>query len=75
VTPLLAESVIRQVAKERGIELGPITDAFDARIQGIVSNWPVGVDGSRAIAIGLPAPPDLKTIVEQYLQDFGDAVS
>jgi nucleoside-diphosphate-sugar epimerase len=75
VTPLLAESVIREVAKERGLNPGPITDAFDARIQGIVTNWPVSVDGARAISIGLPAPPDLKTIVEQYLQDFEGGVS
>ena len=46
-------------------------DAFDARIQGIVSNWPVSVDGTRAVALGLPQPPDLHTIVEQYLEDFG----
>ena len=50
---------------------GPITDAFDARIQGIVDNWPVAVDGARAIALGLPQPPPLKQIVEQYIGDFG----
>ena len=71
VTPQLAESVLREVASERGLKLGPITDAFDARIQGIVDNWPVAVDGARAIALGLPSPPPLKQIVEQYLEDFG----
>jgi nucleoside-diphosphate-sugar epimerase len=71
VTPQLAESVLREVAQERGLKLGPITDAFDARIQAIVSNWPVAVDGARAIALGLPQPPPLKQIVEQYLEDFG----
>ena len=71
VTPNLTESILRTVAKERGRTLGPIVDAFDARIQGIVSNWPVSVDGSRALALGLPPPPDLKVIVEQYLEDFG----
>ncbi|MEO6742101.1 MAG: NAD-dependent epimerase/dehydratase family protein [Chthoniobacteraceae bacterium] len=71
VTPQLAESVLCEVASERGLKPGPITDAFDARIQGIVSNWPVAVDGARAIAIGLPSPPPLKQIVEQYLEDFG----
>ena len=71
VTPYLAESVISQVAAERGIKLGAIADAFDARIQGIVSNWPVSVDGARAVALGLPQPPELKVIVEQYLEDFG----
>jgi hypothetical protein len=71
VTPQLAESVLREIAAERGLNLGPITDAFDARIQGIVDNWPVAVDGARAIALGLPQPPPLKQIVAQYLEDFG----
>ncbi len=70
VTPQLAESVIHQVADERGISLGNIVDAFDARIQGIVNNWPQSVDGARAVAIGMPEPPPLKTIVEQYVDDF-----
>ncbi len=71
VTPHLAQAVIQEIAQERGLKPGPITDAFDERIQGIVSNWPVGVDGSRAVSLGLPQPPSLKTIVEQYLEDFG----
>ena len=71
VTPQLAESVLQEVARERGLPLGSIIDAFDPRIQGIVDNWPVAVDGARAISVGLPVPPPLKTIVEQYLQDFG----
>ena len=71
VTPNLAASILQQVASERGLTLGPIVDAFDARIQGIVSNWPVSVDGARAVALGLPSPPPLATIVEQYLADFG----
>ena len=71
VTPQLAESVIREIAQDRGLKLGAIVDAFDARIQGIVDNWPIAVDGARAIALGLPPPPPLKQIVEQYLEDFG----
>jgi nucleoside-diphosphate-sugar epimerase len=71
VTPRLAEEVLRTVAAERGLKLGPIVEAFDARIQGLVSNWPVSVDGTRAVALGLPRPPELKTIVAQYLEDFG----
>ena len=71
VTPQLAESVLREIAEERGLKLGPIVDAFDARIQGIVDNWPVAIDGTRAIALGLSQPPPLKQIVEQYLEDFG----
>ncbi|MSU49633.1 MAG: NAD-dependent epimerase/dehydratase family protein [Opitutus sp.] len=75
VTPNLAEAVIREVAEERGLRIGPIVDAFDPRIQGIVSNWPVSVDGARAIALGLPQPPELKVIVEQYLEDYGPPVA
>lgn len=70
VTPQIAEQVIREVAAEKGITLGPIVDAFNERIQGIVDNWPQQVDGSRAIEIGVPPPPPLKTIVEQYVADF-----
>jgi D-erythronate 2-dehydrogenase len=71
VTPHVAEKVITDMAAERGIQLGPILDAFDARIQGIVDNWPQQVDGARAVALGLPQPPPLKEIVGQYLDDFG----
>jgi len=71
VTPALAESVLREIAGERGMTLGPIEDAFDPRIQGIVDNWPVAVDGSRAAALGLPYPPPLRRIVEEYLEDYG----
>lgn len=70
VTPQLADQVLREISAERGLTLGPIVDAFDARIQGIVDNWPVAVDGARALALGLPSPPPLKEIVEQYLEDF-----
>jgi D-erythronate 2-dehydrogenase len=71
VTPQIAEKVITDVAAKRGITLGPIVDAFDARIQGIVDNWPQQVDGSRAVALGVPQPPPLEEIVGHYLDDFG----
>ena len=70
VTPQIAEKVITEVAAEKGIKLGVIEDAFNERIQGIVDNWPQQVDGSRAVEIGVPPPPPLKTIVEQYVEDF-----
>ena len=70
VTPQIAEKVITEVAAEKGIKLGAIEDAFNERIQGIVDNWPQQVDGSRAVAIGVPPPPPLKAIVEQYVEDF-----
>ncbi len=71
VTPELAESVTREVAARRGLKLGPIVNAWDARIQGIVENWPTSVDGTRAIQLGLPPPPPLSQIIEEYLEDFG----
>lgn len=71
VTPELAAATLDKIARERGLKLGKITEAFDARIQGIVDNWPVAVDGSRALALGLPSPPELEKIVLQYLEDFG----
>jgi len=59
VTPQLAASVIEEVARERGPKLGAIVDAFDARIQGIVDNWPVAVGwrsgaGARVAATAAP---------------------
>ena len=71
VTPLQAESVLRELANELSFQPGPIADAYDPRIQAIVDNWPVAVDGTRATALGLPSPPPLQTIVKQYLEDFG----
>ncbi len=71
VTPALAAAVLDEVARERGISPGRIVDAPDARIQGIVDNWPLAVDGSRGAGLGLPRPPALKVVVEQYLEDFG----
>ena len=70
VTPRLAGETLLEVARERRMKLGPILDAFDLRIQGIVDNWPLSVDGGRALALGLPAPPPLKGIIEHYLEDF-----
>jgi len=71
VTPMLAESITQQIGQERGLTIGPIIEAFDARIQGIVDGWATAVDGARATRLGLPQPPNLKQIVQQYLDDFG----
>ncbi len=70
VMPVMGEAVVREVAAERGITLGPWVEAFDARIQGIVDNWPQAVDGARAVALGLPVPRWLKGIVEAYVGDY-----
>ena len=73
VTPNLAEQVLAEIADENYLNLGPIVDAFDPSIQRIVDNWPTAADGSRAVALGLPEPPTLKQIVEQYLEAFGQS--
>lgn len=70
VTPALAETVVAQVAQQRGLTIGQVVDAFDERIQAIVDGWATAIDGSRAVSLGLPQPPDLTQIVEQYLDDF-----
>ena len=68
VTPTLAEQVLGELSEEKNLELGQIEDAFNSRIQAIVDTWPTAVDGTRAVALGLPEPPPLKQIVEQYLE-------
>jgi nucleoside-diphosphate-sugar epimerase len=70
VTPRDADNATREVARARGIRLGPIRDCFDPRIQEIVDHWPTDIDGSRAIQLGLPHTPPLNEIVEQYLDDY-----
>jgi hypothetical protein len=75
VTPLQAEAVLGRLSAQRGLRVGRIVDAFDARIQGIVDQWPTAVDGSRAVRLGLPEPPDLDRMVSQYLEDFGGSGS
>ena len=73
VTPTLAEQVLSDLTEEQNLALGQIADAFDPRIQAIVDTWPTAADGARAVALGLPEPPPLKQIVEQYLEAFGQA--
>jgi hypothetical protein len=70
VTPAMAETVLNELAGEKTLALGQVSNAFDPRIQAIVDNWPTSVDSSRAMALGLPMPPPLKQIVEQYLEAF-----
>jgi nucleoside-diphosphate-sugar epimerase len=73
VTPAIAGKVLTELAVEKNLSLGQVADVFDPHIQAIVDNWPTAVDGSRAVALGLPEPPPLKQIVEQYLETFGQA--
>ena len=70
VTPAMAGKALSELAEEKNLTLGQIEDAFDPRIQAIVDTWPTAVDGYRAVALGLPEPPPLKKIVEQYLEAF-----
>ena len=70
VTPNLAEKTLKEISNDKKIKIGKIEDSFDPRIQSIVDNWPTAVDGNRAIAIGIPRPPTLKLIIEQYLEHF-----
>ena len=71
VTPVMAGKALSELAEEKNLTLGQIEDAFDPSIQAIVDTWPTAVDGYRAVALGLPEPPPLKKIVEQYLEAFG----
>ncbi len=75
VSPEEAGEALKEICKDQGRIVGPIVDAFDPRIQSIVDNWPVAVDGTRATALGLPRPPSLRQIIEQYLEDFGSPSS
>ncbi len=70
VTPELAERTLKAIASQDNRTMGEIVDSFDARIQGIVNNWPTEIDGSRGVKLGLPQPPTLETIVRQYIEDF-----
>ncbi len=45
---------------------------YDAGIAGICRGWPAAVDGSRALALGLPLERDLEEIVRFYIDDYVD---
>ena len=73
VTPNDAERVVDAVADRLPFAPGEIVDSFDANIQSIVDRWPTAIDGSRAVALGLPEPPPLENIVREYLEDYPPA--
>lgn len=62
--------VLKKVASDRGLTLGPFIDAPNAVIQRIVRGWPVGTDGTRAITAGVPHPSSLEQIILNYITDF-----
>ncbi len=70
VTPDSARAALEMVATERGLTLGPLVEAFDPRIQGIVSGWAEEVTAPRALVLGLPPPPPLEDIIRHYLDDY-----
>ena len=41
----------------------------DARVAGIVANWPAGSSAERAARLGLHADPDFASIIRQYIAD------
>jgi nucleoside-diphosphate-sugar epimerase len=41
----------------------------DARIAGIVANWPTGASAARAARLGLLPDPDFDSIIRQYIDD------
>ena len=46
-----------------------VTMKRDARIAGIVANWPSGATGARAAALGLRPEPSFEDIIRQYIAD------
>ncbi len=70
VTPESARAALEIVAAERAIELGPLVEAPNPRIQCIVDGWAEAVTAIRALALGMPEPPALTEIIRQYLEDY-----
>lgn len=75
VTPAMAQQALEQATsgptpvKLPG-QLGKIVSSPDPRIQKIVDQWPVAIDGSRALQLGLPSPPSLDQIIRSFVEDF-----
>lgn len=70
VSPIMAADALSKVSSMNGAKFGEIVDAFDPKIQAFVDNWAVAVDGSRAVKLGVPTPPPLEVIVQNYIEDF-----
>ncbi len=69
LAPTVAEMVacLRRVAGDR--PLGAVEYAPDPGVEAIVRTWPRAIDGGRAAALGLPADPDLESILRAYIED------
>jgi hypothetical protein len=59
-----------QVAARHGIALGTIEDTPDETVRAIVGAWPVGMEASRAIALGCPQDDGLAPIIEAFVEDY-----
>ena len=57
-------------ATAKVIARGPITVERDPLIEKIVATWPLRIDSSRALALGLPLDDSLDRVVEDYIEDF-----
>lgn len=71
VTPRQAQQLFAETAIP-GLpnKLGKIVESPDTRIQNIVDRWPVAIDGTRGVRLGLPQPISLQQIVADYIEDF-----
>lgn len=64
-------AALEAVAARRGIVLGPIVDAPDARVRALVESWPVATEFERATELGITGDESLEGVIERYLADFG----
>ncbi|MDJ0683572.1 MAG: NAD-dependent epimerase/dehydratase family protein [Alphaproteobacteria bacterium] len=64
-------AALRRVAGDRA--LGTIDVKPDPFIEEIVATWPQAATSERARALGLPADPDLDSIVRAFIDDYVDA--
>lgn len=63
--------VLEQIARERGLTLGPIHDRPDPVIERIVAGWPIGTEAARGESLGMRADDSVRQVIEEYLDDFG----
>lgn len=52
-----------------GRRLGTVAVAPDPRIEAILRSWPARLDGSRALALGLPPAQPLAETIDDYLRE------
>jgi len=68
VTEMIA--ALERIAAEKGITLGPITPKPDPATEVIVKSWPLAMQDSRALALGLPKDDSLEAIISEYIEDY-----